>query len=142
MASLNFSRAYGVVVGIEGGLVDDPADPGGLTKYGISKRQYPDVDIRNLTLEQAKAIYLRDYWNTHDLDALEYGKALLVFDTAVNGGNHSRWFSMFGGYPLKDFIVNYQAEHNLYLASLPGWPHEGRGWSRRLITLALEAAKP
>lgn len=137
----NFDRAFAIVVGLEAGLVDDPQDPGGLTKYGISKRQYPDLDIRNLTLEQARAIYLRDYWNTHGLDSLEYGKALLVFDCAVNGGNHSRWYSMFGGYPLEQFIEYFQAEHNLYLASLPGWIHDGRGWSRRLINIALQAVK-
>lgn len=137
--SANFDKAFVIVVGIEGGLVDDPADPGGLTKFGISKRRYPDLDIRNLTVEQAKAIYLRDYWNTHNLDKLEYGKALLVFDCAVNGGNHQRWYSMFGGYDLKDFIVAFQAEHNLYLASLPTWQDFGRGWSRRLLTLSLAA---
>lgn len=140
--SANFDRAFVVVVGIEGGYVNDPADPGGETKFGISKRRYPDLNIAALTLDQAKAIYLRDYWNSHGLDALEYGKALLVFDCAVNGGNHQRWYSMFGGYALKDFIVAFQAEHNLYLASLPEWPHDGRGWSRRLITIALQASQP
>lgn len=140
--SANFDRAFTIVVGIEGGYVNDPADPGGETKYGISKRRYPDLDIKSLTLDQAKAIYLRDYWNPHDLDDLEYGKALLVFDCAVNGGNHSRWYSMFGGYALKDFIVAFQAEHALYLASLPEWPHDGRGWARRLVTLALQASQP
>ena len=84
----NFDRAFSVVVGEEGGYVNNPADPGGETKYGISKRQYPNIDIKNLSLQQARDIYQRDYWNTHDLDSLEYGKALLVFDTAVNGGNH------------------------------------------------------
>jgi len=135
----NFERAFAVVVGIEGGYVNDPKDPGGATKFGISKRRYPDLDIANLTIGQAQAIYKREYWDEHNLDALEYGKALLVFDTAVNGGNHSRWYSMFGGYVLKEFVVNYQAEHNLYLTSLPGWPHDGRGWSRRLVRLSVEA---
>ena len=131
----NFDRAFTLVVGIEGGLVDDPSDPGGLTKFGISKRAYPDVDIRNLTLDQAKAIYLRDYWNSHKLDLLEYGKALLVFDCAVNGGNHARWYGMYGGYPLKEFAQAFQAEHVLYLASLPGWQNDGRGWMRRAFMI-------
>jgi lysozyme family protein len=138
----NFDRAFTIVVGIEGGLVNDPKDPGGVTKYGISKRQYPDVDIANLTVEQAKAIYLRDYWNTHDLDSLEYGKALLVFDTAVNGGNHQRWYSMYGGYAMEDFAQAFQAEHMLYLASLPGWINYGRGWSRRALKIYGESLKP
>lgn len=138
----NFERAFAIVVGIEGGYVNDPKDPGGETKYGLSKRANPDLDIKNLTIGMAQDRYRTRYWNAHGLDSLEYGKALLVFDTAVNGGNHERWYSMFAGYPLEQFIPLYQAEHNLYLASLPGWPHDGRGWSRRLVTLSLEAAKP
>lgn len=46
----------------EGGYVDDPSDPGGETNFGISKRSYPQVDIKNLTEEGASAIYLRDFW--------------------------------------------------------------------------------
>lgn len=133
--SANFDRAFAIVIGIEAGYVNDPKDQGGETKYGISKRQYPDVDIKNLTIDQAKAIYLRDFWNTHDLDALEYGKALLVFDVAVNGGSHARWYSMYGGYSLEDFAVAFQAEHMIYLASLPGWIHDGRGWARRAFKI-------
>lgn len=52
------------VIAREGGakVTRDPIDPGGVTKYGISKRTYPDVDIENLTYEQAKDIYIRDYF--------------------------------------------------------------------------------
>jgi lysozyme family protein len=137
----NFERAFAVVVGIEAGYVNNPQDPGGETKFGITKRQYPTVDIKNLTLEQAQDIYRRDYWNTHDLDTLEYGKALLVFDTAINGGNHARWWSMYGGYPMKDFAQAFLAERVLYMASLPGWVSFGRGWSRRLFKIYDEANK-
>jgi hypothetical protein len=64
---------------------------------------------------------------------------LLVFDTAVNGGNADRWHSQYAGSP--DFVVNYQAEHALYLASLPGWANYGRGWARRLMKLAFAAQR-
>jgi len=47
----------------EGGYVFDPDDPGGMTKYGICARSYPSVDIKNLTQDQAVAIYYRDYWS-------------------------------------------------------------------------------
>ena len=46
----------------EGGYVNDPSDPGGETKYGISKRAFPDLDIKNLTEEQAILIYYDEYW--------------------------------------------------------------------------------
>lgn len=58
----NFTRSIAFVLSVEGGLVNNPADPGGLTKYGISQRSYPDLDIRNLSIEDAKEIYFRDYW--------------------------------------------------------------------------------
>jgi lysozyme family protein len=58
----DFNEAIPVTLENEGGLIDSPGDPGGLTKYGISQRSYPNVDIRNLTVEGAKAIYLRDFW--------------------------------------------------------------------------------
>lgn len=57
-----FEDSIDTVIENEGGYVNNPADPGGETKYGISKRAYPNVDIKNLTLDGAKAIYLRDYW--------------------------------------------------------------------------------
>ncbi len=44
-------------------VTEDPDDAGGLTKWGISQRQYPSVDIRALTREDAASIYRNDYWN-------------------------------------------------------------------------------
>ena len=46
----------------EGGYVNAPQDPGGETKFGISKRAYPNVDIKNLSRKQAIKIYYDDYW--------------------------------------------------------------------------------
>jgi hypothetical protein len=70
----------------EGGYVNDPDDPGGETKYGISKRAYPDIDIKNLTKAQAKSIYHQDYWIPAGCDKLPWPLCLVVFDTAVNMG--------------------------------------------------------
>lgn len=83
---MTFDTAFSLVVGEEGGLADDPRDPGGLTKFGISQRQYPDVDIRALTIDDAKALYQRDYWHPVHGDDLPRPWALSVFDTAVNMG--------------------------------------------------------
>ena len=60
-----FSDAIDTVLAQEGGYVNDPLDPGGETKWGISKRQYPDLDIKAITREEAVAIYKRDYWNRY-----------------------------------------------------------------------------
>lgn len=80
----NFSQALQITLGWEGGLVEDPSDPGGLTKYGISKKSYPDLDIAGLTMPQAGEIYHRDYWR-FDLvpDQLVANK---LFDMSVNLG--------------------------------------------------------
>lgn len=59
------------LIELEGGYVNDPADPGGETKYGISKRSYPHLDIRNLTVEQATEIYQRDWVAKYSLDAIK-----------------------------------------------------------------------
>jgi lysozyme family protein len=80
----SFDLAIPIVLAHEGGYSFDPRDPGGETKYGISKRQYPELDIKNLTLEQAKAIYKRDYWQYDAL--LDQDVATKVFDAAVNLG--------------------------------------------------------
>ena len=62
MYSFKFEKAFKYVIYNEGGYVNDPSDLGGETKYGISKRSYPNLDIKHLTLEQARKIYFCDYW--------------------------------------------------------------------------------
>jgi len=71
----------------EGGLVQHPQDPGGLTKYGISQRAYPTLDIRNLTKAEAITIYLRDYLRQYQLHLLQSApNAEIVCDWLVNSG--------------------------------------------------------
>jgi len=84
-----FDGFIDVILRNEGGYVNDRDDKGGETKYGISKRFYPDVDIKNLTLEQAKEIYFRDYYSILNLKYIKDDRlALHVFDMAVNAGPH------------------------------------------------------
>jgi lysozyme family protein len=81
-----FDDAIAALLAHEGGLADDPKDPGGLTRWGISARSYPNRDIRNLTRDEAVAIYRRDFWDALHLDQLPAKLARAVFDTAVNQG--------------------------------------------------------
>lgn len=83
----HFDKAIGPVLQHEGGYVNHPADPGGETNYGITKRNYPALDIRNLTREQAIAIYRNDYWRDY-MDQLPELVAVKHFDQAVNMGHH------------------------------------------------------
>jgi lysozyme family protein len=78
----DFKLAIPIVLQNEGGYVNDPNDPGGETKYGISKHAYPDVDIKNLTEEQASDIYLRDFWKFDGIKIQEVANK--VFDSYVN----------------------------------------------------------
>ena len=61
-------------------------DPGGTTKYGISQRANPNVDIANLTWEQAIEIYRDEYWTRIQGENWSPGIALIALDAAVNQG--------------------------------------------------------
>ena len=83
---MSFETVVHMVLEHEGGYVNHPSDPGGETKYGISKRAYPDVNIAELTEEDAASIYKRDYWDRIKGDDLPAGVACVVMDYAVNSG--------------------------------------------------------
>ena len=83
---MNFNQCFDALISSEGGYSNNAKDPGGETKFGISKRDYPSLDIANLTLADAKSIYKRDYWDRAQCDKLSPGLAFDVFDTAVNSG--------------------------------------------------------
>lgn len=86
---MEFPQAVDHIFKYEGGLVDHPKDPGGITKFGISLRAYPDLGpdgIRQLTKRKASQIYKRDYWDAMRCDELPAGLRLMAFDCAVNQG--------------------------------------------------------
>ena len=80
----DFELAIPVVLRNEGGYVDDPNDAGGETNFGISKRSYPNVDIKNLTVEEASAIYKHDFWKFDGIN--DQAVATKIFDSYVNNG--------------------------------------------------------
>ena len=165
-----FGKAFAILVGAEGGFTADPRDPGNWTggscgvgecrgtRWGISAASYPKVDIARLTLDDAKAIYRRDYWTPIRGDELPPGLALLVFDAAVNNGvgQAVRWLQAAVGVAadgrlgevsmaavrrasLPDLLVEFQASRLLAMTSLPTWATFGRGWARRLCRLPYQA---
>ena len=82
-----------LTLGLEGNgnYTNDPRDPGKETRYGISKRYNPDVDVKNLTLEQAKEIYLKRYWIPAGCDTAPYPMDICLFDSQVNPQNDPKW---------------------------------------------------
>jgi lysozyme family protein len=100
--TLKFAFKWEVGNHPNGGYTNDPDDPGGETKYGVSKRSYPDLDIYNLTLEAAEAIYFEDYWLSYGkqksrCDSLPWPLNFAHFDCTVNIGN---WKTTREGNPL------------------------------------------
>jgi len=82
----NFQRCVDFVIDeLEGGdsLV---VDTGGATRYGISSRGNPDVNVRELSRTGAEEIYRKRYWEPLNCDTLAWPMDLIVFDTAVNQG--------------------------------------------------------
>lgn len=85
-----FDKAFEIVVGIEGGYVNDPDDPGGATRYGITEKVarahgYAG-DMKDLPIELAKDVYRSGYWGICKCDSLKWPLSLFVFDSAVNQG--------------------------------------------------------
>lgn len=124
-----FPAAFEIIIGAEGGFVDDPRDPGMATKYGVSKRAYPNEDIPNLTLERAQFLYQRDYWDKLNCDGMSWELALITFDCAVNSG-----VSTARAIQLKSQdATQFMAERGVHYAALPTFATYGRGWLRRLF---------
>ena len=132
--SFDFPTSFKLIVGEEGNYVNDPRDPGGETKYGISKRAYPNEDIANLTLDRAMFLYERDYWHpllTHNLPPKFH---FLAFECAVNQGmgRAEHCLALAQGNPSW-----FMAERALSYAQDHGFATYGRGWFRRLFNDAL-----
>ena len=81
-----FSEIIEQVLKHEGGYVNDPDDPGGETNYGISKKAYPDEDIRDLTVARAKELYKRDYWDRFRVGDLSSRLRHIYVDMCINMG--------------------------------------------------------
>jgi lysozyme family protein len=154
----SFDDAFNFVIGVEGGYSNDPRDRGGETKYGISKRAHPDVDIAQLTLDQAKDIYRSDYWDACKCESLDYVLALPLFDSAVNQGVDRACkllqktlkvpedgvigpatIGAANRLSQRDMLANFLSERALHYASLPTFSTYGRGWMRRLFQTSKEA---
>lgn len=150
----SFERAFEAIIGHEGGYVNHPDDPGGETKYGITKRSYPKENIRGLTLERAREIYKRDFWDRIRGDELPYLIALNLFDAAVNSGRGQavRWLQravgvaddgIFGPITLAAVLMadpaalaaRFLGNRLKFMADLSTWKTFGKGWARRIANL-------
>lgn len=86
VAALRFTLDWETGHDDSGGYTDDPDDPGGETKWGIAARYHPDLNIKELTLEEAIDIYYEEYWVVANCNAFPASLAVSLFDSAVNTG--------------------------------------------------------
>jgi lysozyme family protein len=81
-----FAEAVNHTLGFEGGYTNNPDDPGGATKYGIEQRDMPDVNIRDITPDQAVQYYSEHYWKPLYSQITSQLVANKLFDAGVNIG--------------------------------------------------------
>lgn len=169
---MNFDQAFERLVGVEGGFTQDTRDKGNWTggqvgqgtckgtKFGISAAAYPGEDIEHMTLERAKAIYLRDYWGPAGCDAAPDQLKYDLLDMAVNSGvraavttlQHAvgettdgvlgpRTLQAVQSMQPDRLRLRFAAERVLHLTAMPKdlWDAFGRGWVKRVAGNLLEA---
>jgi lysozyme family protein len=162
----NFDAALKAILHHEGGFVNHPKDPGGMTNLGVTKRVWEewvghDVDeqaMRALTPEVVGPMYKVKYWDKIKGDDLPDGVDYIVFDAAVNSGpgRAAKWLQAAVGasvdgaigagtlkavadFPAGDLINAYQAKRLEFLQNLPTWDTFGKGWGRRVAEVSSTA---
>lgn len=169
---VTFDESFDRVIGHEGKFQKINGDRGNWTsgvvgkgrlvgtKFGISAMTYPDLDIPNLTVEQAKAIYKRDWWDKLDMDLFKPALSYQMFDAAINHGMHnaSAMLQRAVGVaddgkigkdtkravdimPLEDVLFNFLAERLEFMTYVGTWDTFSKGWSRRIANNLRLAAK-
>jgi lysozyme family protein len=150
---MTFDEAFTALIGNEGGISDNPADKGGLTKYGISQRSYPNEDIRNLTLDRAKQIYFRDFWTPAGCDAVPDAIRFDLFDAAVNSGIRAavkclqtaagstpdgilgpQTLAAIAAMDGARLAARFNGARLQFMTSLGNWPTFSRGWANRIAS--------
>jgi lysozyme family protein len=155
----NFQKALAAVLVHEGGFVNHPQDPGGMTNLGCTKTVWEEhcghpVDekaMRALTPADVAPLYKRKYWDKVQGDELPSGVDYLVFDAAINSGpgRAAKWLQACVGVEPdggigpktlaavracnpKQLVEDYTKRRLSFLMDLPTWDTFGRGWTRRV----------
>lgn len=159
----NFTKSLQVTLGYEGGYSSIRSDPGNWTggkvgkgvlkgtKWGIAASSHPNLDIKNLTLDQAGAIYKPQYWDTVNGDRLAAGVDLATFDAGVMSGPSRglKWLMASVGGPDDQTVKKLCAKRLGFVQSLKTWKTFGKGWASRIagieakgVAWALASAMP
>lgn len=163
----NFDAALKAILHHEGGYVNHPADPGGMTNLGVTKRVWEEwvgheVDenaMRGLTPEKVAPLYKVKYWDKIKGDDLPTGVDYCVFDAAVNSGpgRAAKWLqgcvgveqdggigpktlAAVAAFDPKELVEDYAKRRLSFLMDLKAWPTFGKGWGRRVAEVQTSAS--
>lgn len=166
---MDFNTAFDKLIDREGSYTSDYKDRGNWTtgiigkgdlngtKYGISAMSYPHLNIKNLSRDDAKKIYKRDFWDKMRLSDLPDDISFDMFDTAVNSGISravkilqktvgSKEDGVIGNITIslsqlsKDGLsARYNANRLLFMTDLSVWDVYGKGWARRIANNILKS---
>lgn len=152
---MNFDQCFERLIGHEGGYSNHPNDPGGETMWGITKRVAVENGytgpMRELTREEAKAIYKRAYWDKAKADQYDGAISFQLFDAAVNHGITQaikflqravgttadgivgpKTLAAIAAMDVDDVLMRFNAERLQFYTDLSTWSTFGRGWARRV----------
>jgi lysozyme family protein len=155
MPPVDFDAAFTALIGNEGGYSNDPADPGGETMWGVearvARRYGYTGPMKDLPLDTAKQIAQSEYWTSANISNVPDELRFDMFDTAYNSGVHEAIVLLqravgltpdgyFGPETLKavqswnpEWLRRaFNAARLDFYTDLPGWPHDGRGWAKRV----------
>ncbi len=162
----NWDEALRHILKYEGGYVNHPDDPGGMTNLGVTKRVWEEwtgdpateADMRALTPEMVGPLYKTRYWDAVRADDLPSGVDLCVFDAAVNAGvgRASKFLQQAVGVtadgqigpktveattakPADEVVAKFCDLREAHYKSLPTFATFGKGWMRRLASVESEA---
>jgi lysozyme family protein len=135
----DFNTAVSLVLKHEGGLVDNPSDPGGLTNYGIALNRHPELtadDIRNMTVDRAKAIYQKQYWTAAMEQEPDQRMANALLDTAVNQGpSVAEQFYQHFGHSVKEFQLARLLRYANLISKKPTDIANAHSWFQRALDI-------
>ena len=168
MVNNRYSKAFNLsfenVIGVEGGYTQNPEDTGNWTggrkgvgklngtKYGVSAASYPSLDINSITLDDAKAIYHRDYWQVIRGDDFSFPVSYALFDCAVNSGCASaakllqkvlnvssdgkigkQTIAAAQDKDQAELLIDFLTARAVFYARLAKFELYGKGWMKRLF---------
>lgn len=161
--AITFDEAFRRLIGHEGGHSNDKRDPGNWTggqvgvgelkgtKFGLAANTYPTLDIKNITLEQAKKIYQTDWWNKLGGHGLHSAVVFQLWDFAINAGVSRavkelqqavgvnadgvigpKTIAATNAMDLNDVLLTLTAERLKFYTSLSTFKEYGKGWTNRV----------